>query len=97
MSARSIRLQEVSDGFAKDREGEIWVVYRGRFNIADGMTTEFYCSRYSKPCVAVYDDNKTSKVILVERLLAEDFGMSLHELIFEVDLLKEIGRDVSRS
>jgi len=89
--------RNVADGFAKDREGEIWVVHRGRFNITGGMTTEFYRKRYSKPWVAIGDDNKTSKVIPVGRLVAEDFGMGVHDLIFEVDRIKEIGTDVNRS
>ncbi len=89
--------RNVAYGFAKDRDGEIWDVHRGRFNITGGMTTEFYRKRNSKPCVALDDDNTTSKVILIGRFLAENFGMSVHELKFEVDRIKEMGREVNRS
>lgn len=88
--------RNVAGAFAMDRDGAIWVVHRGRFNIAGGITMDFFRKRYSNPYIPVDDGNRTTKVISIGRLKDENFGNHLRDFIHEVDRIKNLGRQANR-
>jgi hypothetical protein len=84
--------RKVAGAFVKDRNGDIWVAQRGRFNISGGMTMKFFRKHYFEPYSPVEDGNRTTEVILVGRLVSEDFGIRLRNFVSEVDRIKDLGR-----
>ena len=86
----------VAGAFIKDQAGDIWVVHRGRFNIAGGITKKTFRKLYPKPYVAVVDGDKKSDIILIGNLGSASFGESLQDFILQVDRIKEIARGMNR-
>lgn len=86
----------VAGGFARDQKGGRWVVHRGRFTIAGGMTKEFFRAHYPDEYVLVKDGERNSEVIVVGQLGSDDFGETLRNFVLEIDRIKQIGRRRNR-
>lgn len=84
--------RRVQGAFARDDEGQHWVVHRGFFNGHGGMTKEFFRRRYANDYVRVRDGQETNEVIVEGKLGAQGFGNDLAAFVREVDRIKRVAR-----
>lgn len=78
--------------FIVDEKGQVLVCHRGMFNIAGGMTGEFFRRHYRGIWLEADEDTQISTFVKVAQLDSAELGESLRDFVLQVDQIKKLAR-----
>jgi hypothetical protein len=78
--------------FVVDEKGQLLICHRGMFNIAGGMTGEFFRRHYRGIWLEANEGTHLSTFIRVAQLDSVEFGESLRNFVLQVDRIKKLAR-----
>jgi hypothetical protein len=78
--------------FIVDEKGQVLICHRGMFNIAGGMTREFFRRHYRGIWLEADEDTQISTFVKVAQLDSAELGESLRDFVLQVDQIKKLAR-----
>lgn len=78
--------------FVVDEKGQLLICHRGMFNIAGGMTGEFFRRHYRGVWLEASEGTHLSTFIRVGQINSVELGESLRNFVFQVDHIKKLAR-----
>jgi len=84
--------RRVAGAFARNDEGDIAVMHRGRINVTRGITKELFRRMCRCKWENVVDAGKNSSLVYIGNLSSLNLVESIRDFVFEIDRIKNLVR-----